>query len=257
VLRKLIKAIVICVPCAVGAHLLLVGVSFFTGIVPTMSGQITVLLIPMLIGVPVLYVIEGQADRLRVAISALDTMRHDAEERAKRDSMTGLLNHQHFMDEIRTSPGAADKGSLLVLDIDKFKNINDTYGHQKGDEALISVVKAVQKSVRGNDIVGRIGGEEFAVYLQHASKAEAKAVASRIRKNVEAILFEPQKGLLASLTVSIGLAMKREVGNMVKALRLADQRMYEAKNTGRNKVVHSGPALLAQPVKAELLSRPS
>ncbi|MCF6304032.1 MAG: GGDEF domain-containing protein [Rhodobacteraceae bacterium] len=239
-LAKLVKSVLICMPCVLGAYFLLMFIEYLTGTPPTVTGTITAILIPVIIGIPVLFVIEGQAERLSFAVLQLDDMRLEAEDRAKRDSMTGLYNHQHFMDEIRASEGDRHKGSLLVLDIDKFKNINDSFGHQKGDEALISVVKAVRASVRGNDIIGRIGGEEFAVYLQDASKSEARIVANRIRENVEAIMFEPKKGLLAALTVSIGVAMKREVGNMVHALRLADMRMYEAKNTGRNRVVHSG-----------------
>ncbi len=239
-LGKLVKSVLICMPCVLGAYFLLMFIAYLTGTPATVTGTITAILIPVIIGIPVLFVIEGQAERLSFAVLQLDDMRLEAEDRAKRDSMTGLYNHQHFMDEIRASEGDRNKGSLLVLDIDKFKNINDSFGHQKGDEALISVVKAVRASVRGNDIIGRIGGEEFAVYLRDASKSEARMVANRIRENVEAIMFEPKKGLLASLTVSIGVAMKREVGNMVHALRLADMRMYEAKNTGRNRVVHSG-----------------
>ncbi len=239
-LQKLVKAVLVCIPCVLGAYFLLMFVEHLTGAPPTITGTITAILIPVIIGIPVLFVIEGQAERLSIAVVQLDDLRLEAEDRAKRDSMTGLYNHQYFMDRIRMSKSDADKGSLLVLDIDKFKNINDSFGHQKGDEALISVVKAVRASVRDTDIIGRIGGEEFAVYLQNASKEDAKMVANRIRENVESIAFEPKKGLLASLTVSIGLAMKREVGNMVHALKLADMRMYEAKNTGRNRVVHSG-----------------
>lgn len=239
-LGKLVKSVLICMPCVLGAYFLLMFIEYLTGVAPTITGTITAILIPVIIGIPVLFVIEGQAEQLGIAVLHLDDMRLDAEDRAKRDSMTGLYNHQHFMDQIRSSKSKTGHGSLLVLDIDKFKNINDNFGHQKGDEALISVVKAVRASVRGDDIVGRIGGEEFAVYLQDASKYEAKIIANRIRENVEAIMFEPQKGMLAAITVSIGVAMKREVGNMVHALRLADLRMYEAKNTGRNRVVHSG-----------------
>ncbi len=238
--QKLVKAFLISIPCVGGAYLLVLAVAYMTGSPANETSMITAALIPVIIGIPVLFIIEGQAEKLSQAVLRLDDMRLDAEERAKRDSMTGLYNHQHFMDEIRASKSEKNKGSLLVLDIDKFKNINDNFGHQKGDEALISVVAAVRKSVRGSDIVGRIGGEEFAVYLQNASNEEAKTVANRIRKNVEAIAFEPRKGLLAAITVSIGVAMKREVENMVHALRLADLRMYEAKKTGRNRVVYSG-----------------
>lgn len=253
-LANLVKSALISIPCAGCAYLLTVLIGVITGISPTITGYLTATLIPVVIGIPVLFLVFRQAEKLKLAILTLDDMRRIAEDRAKRDSMTGLYNHQHFMDEIRASKSEPEKGSLLVLDIDRFKNINDSYGHQKGDEALISVVAAVRKSVRDIDIVGRIGGEEFAVYLQNASKQEAKLIANRIRENVEAILFEPQTGLITAITVSIGLAMKREVGNMVHALRLADMRMYEAKNTGRNRVVHSGSEMRQTPVDQKIAS---
>ncbi len=253
-MHQLAKALFISIPCVLGAYLVILAMERLTGVPATITGIATAVLIPVIIGVPVLFVIEGQAQKLSRAILRLDVMRRDAEDRAKRDSMTGVYNHQHFMDKIRSSKGEPQNGSLLVLDIDKFKEINDSFGHQKGDEALVAVVAAVRASVRGSDIVGRIGGEEFAVYLQNASKDETKMVADRIRENVEAILFEPKHGLLAAITVSIGAAMKREAGNMVHALRLADQRMYEAKNTGRNRVVHSGDDDSAESAKQKIAS---
>ncbi len=238
-LTRLTKAVVICTPCAGLAVLLAYGISYILGAPITGAGLISSALVPIVIGMPVIFFIEGQAIKLKKAVITLDLMREEAEERAKRDSMTGLYNHQHFMEQIHQN-GRRDDGSLIILDIDHFKHINDSYGHQRGDEALIHVVKAVRKAVRAGDVVGRIGGEEFAVFLLDASKEEAKKVASRIRKTVEKIEFIPEDGVKAPLTVSVGVAMKDEVDNVVGAMKLADMRMYKAKETGRNRVVDSG-----------------
>jgi len=238
-MARLGKALVICVPCAGLAVGLAYAIELLIAVPLTASGLLTSALIPILIGMPVIFFIEGQSIKLKNAIMTLDLMREEAEERAKRDSMTGLYNHQHFMDEIHTN-GRRDDGSLIILDIDHFKHINDTYGHQRGDEALIRVVEAVRKSVRRQDVVGRIGGEEFAVFLQDANKKEAKMIASRIRQTVESIDFVPAEGVRERLTVSVGMAMKNETDNVVGAMQLADKRMYKAKTGGRNRVVDTG-----------------
>ena len=238
-LTRLTKAVVICTPCAGLAVLLAYGISYVLGAPITGAGLISSALVPIVIGMPVIFFIEGQAIKLKMAVITLDLMREEAEERAKRDSMTGLYNHQHFMEKIREG-GRRDDGSLIILDIDHFKNINDNYGHAQGDEALIHVVAAVRKAVRANDVVGRIGGEEFAVFLQDANKEEAKMVASRIRQTVENIDFVPEEGIKAPLTVSVGVAMKDEMDNVVGAMQLADMRMYKAKQSGRNQVVDTG-----------------
>lgn len=238
-LTRLGKAIVICIPSAGLAVVLAYAIGYALGATITGAGLISSALVPIVIGMPVIFFIEGQSLKLKNAIMTLDLMREEAEERAKRDSMTGLYNHQHFMEKIHAG-GRRDDGSLIILDIDHFKNINDNYGHARGDEALIHVVEAVRKSVRNHDVVGRIGGEEFAVFLLDANKEEAKMIASRIRKSVEKIHFTPDGGVKAPLTVSVGLAMKNEMDNVVGAMQLADMRMYKAKESGRNQVVDSG-----------------
>ncbi len=240
-LARLSKALVICIPSAGLAVMLAYAIEYALGAPISGAGLISSALVPIVIGMPVIFFIEGQSIKLKNAVLTLDLMREEAEERAKRDSMTGLYNHQHFMEKIHKG-GRRDDGSLIILDIDHFKHINDSYGHQRGDEALIHVVNAVRKAVRAHDVVGRIGGEEFAVFLLDASKEEAKMVASRIRQSVEKIDFSPEDGIKAPLTVSVGVAMKDEVDNVVGAMKLADMRMYKAKETGRNRVVDSGQA---------------
>ncbi len=233
------KALLVCLPSAGLAVGLAYTLEWLLNAPISAAGLLSTALVPILIGIPVIFFIEGQSIKLRKAIITLDLMREEAEERAKRDSMTGLYNHQHFMEKIHEG-GRRDDGSLIILDIDHFKNINDNYGHAQGDEALLHVVAAVRKAVRAGDVVGRIGGEEFAVFLQDANKEEAKMVASRIRKTVESIDFITENGIKAPLTVSVGVAMKDEMDNVVGAMQLADMRMYKAKESGRNQVVYSG-----------------
>lgn len=217
-----------------------VGVETITGEHLSRSGFVVALLIPMLIGFPVLFIIEGQKDRLRDAFAEMDRLHIIAREQIKLDSMTGLLNHQHFMEAMHEGHTSTNEGSLIVLDVDHFKKINDSWGHQKGDEALLSVVEAIREVVRESDVVGRIGGEEFAVFFPDTTGEESEIAAARIRERVEQIRFEPKKGILAAITVSIGGAFRHEVANMSIAMRLADLRMYAAKETGRNRVVFSG-----------------
>jgi len=236
---RLGKALLINIPAAGLAVFLAYGIEYALNAPISAAGLLSSALVPIFIGMPVIFFIEGQSIKLKNAIMTLDLMREEAEERAKRDSMTGLYNHQHFMEKIKRNE-RRDDGSLIILDIDHFKKINDSFGHQQGDEALIRVVEAVRKSVRSHDVVGRIGGEEFAVFLLDASRKEAKRVAARIRKSVENIDFTPEKGVKAPLTVSVGVAMKNEVENVTSAMKLADMRMYRAKENGRNRVVDSG-----------------
>ena len=238
-LIRLGRAFVIVLPSVVLAVILAFGVEFALNMPVSTVGLMSVALVPVLIGMPVIFFIEGQNNKLKKAVMKLDILRKDVEDRSKLDTMTGLYNHTHFMERIAEDTPSND-GSLIILDIDQFKDINTSFGYVQGDEALIQVVEAVRKAVRSQDVVGRIGGEEFAVFLQDASKDEAKVVASRIRKFVEKIEFAPEKGVKAPLTVSIGVAMKNEVDNVVGAMKLADLRMYKAKESGCNKVVDSG-----------------
>ncbi len=238
-MTRLGKALAICLPSAGLALGMAYVLEWLLDTPISAAGLASSALVPIIIGMPVIFFIEGQSIKLKNAVVTLDLMREEAEERAKRDSMTGLYNHQHFMEKIHEG-GRRDDGSLIILDIDHFKNINDSFGHAQGDEALIHVVAAVRKAVRAHDVVGRIGGEEFAVFLLDANKEEAKMVASRIRQTVENIEFIPEDGIKAPLTVSVGVAMKDEMENVVGAMQLADMRMYKAKQSGRNQVVDSG-----------------
>ncbi|WP_192249263.1 GGDEF domain-containing protein [Mesorhizobium silamurunense] len=155
-------------------------------------------------------------------------------EKASRDDMTGMLNRESFFAALDGSRRKADRGALLIIDADHFKTINDNYGHLTGDDALLLIAGAIERGVRSGDVLGRIGGEEFAAFLVGAIEPEARRVAERIRREVELIRFRPVDERTVSLTVSIGGITCGESATVSELMRAADRRLYEAKHRGRN-----------------------
>jgi diguanylate cyclase (GGDEF)-like protein len=162
------------------------------------------------------------------------------------DSLTGLANRRYFDERLREElMRAARYGvpvSCLFIDIDSFKRINDTYGHQSGDRALAAVAACVRQQVRLGDTVARYGGEEFAALLQ-GDRADALIVAERVRMAVERLGLQDDHGERIALTVSIGVAARMAGGAPADAVSLgrammeeADRAMYQAKRNGRNRV---------------------
>ncbi|MFH0876754.1 MAG: sensor domain-containing diguanylate cyclase, partial [Candidatus Omnitrophota bacterium] len=165
--------------------------------------------------------------------------------RARKDSLTDLWNHGFFQytleERLRQAKNQVSYLSLILLDIDNFKNYNDCWGHQKGDEILVKISRLIIDSSRKIDFVCRYGGEEFAVILPDASRKDALQIAERIRTSIAEHDFvqtadhPPQK-----ITVSIGLASFHEDGNnKAELLKAADLALYEAKHEGKNRVVTS------------------
>jgi len=157
------------------------------------------------------------------------------------DTLTGVWNRRQGTDLIAADLSARRPGqalSLLMLDIDHFKSINDTYGHQAGDNVLIEVASRVRRSLRGNDVVARWGGEEFVVMLRDCALPDARRLAEEIRSTIAEVPF----GTLGSLTVSIGAAEIRASENLASWLGRADQALYRAKRAGRNEVVADADA---------------
>ncbi|WP_312117332.1 sensor domain-containing diguanylate cyclase [Brevibacillus reuszeri] len=150
------------------------------------------------------------------------------------DNLTGLFTRRHLNERVRSSLEKDGYGSLILIDIDFFKTVNDTFGHQVGDEVLIQVSDLIRHSIRDTDIAARWGGEELAVYLPKVDKATAHTVAERIRQCVE-------QQTSPRVTISCGLAKwnkELDVNLSVEALfHQADVALYEAKNSGRNQVV--------------------
>lgn len=180
-------------------------------------------------------------DALTAAHAELAQAHRNLAERASRDHMTGLLNRESFMALLDGSRRRSDCGALLIIDADHFKKINDGFGHLVGDEALLAITAAIGRGVRAGDTVARIGGEEFAALLGGASEAEALGVAERIRREVEAVRFAAPGDRTIPLTVSIGGTVCSSGATVSDLLREADRRLYDAKRTGRNRVIFDHP----------------
>ncbi len=168
----------------------------------------------------------------------------DLSEKAITDGLTGAYIRRYFdecLDRAYRTGRATGRGfSLLMSDIDHFKKVNDTYGHQTGDEALKVVSRILKEAVRDEDLVARYGGEEFAIILARGSAASAKRVAERVREAVEAEVIRTDEHSL-QVTVSLGVATfddrYKSPDDVIKA---ADQALYEAKESGRNRVITAG-----------------
>ncbi len=161
--------------------------------------------------------------------------------RANFDYLTGLSNRGHFMKQGEVELSRAIRYhkalSLLMIDIDSFKNINDAYGHQVGDLVLKALSQICQEALRQADIAGRLGGEEFAIILPEADSHMALEVAERLREVVYTTKMNRPNGLPINFTVSIGVtSLDNKNLDIDMLLNQADKALYEAKRTGRNKV---------------------
>lgn len=178
---------------------------------------------------------------------AVDNARHHAEveEQANRDSLTGAYNHGHLLqrlyEEIAIARKEQKQVSLIMLDIDFFKEYNDSFGHLVGDEVLRLLVKSIMAHVKRSDIVGRWGGEEFAIALPEASAREALIVAERVRATLADMeLWDREGKAIPKPTVSQGIAVfPVDVSDAASLVDLADQALYVAKQRGRDQIMVS------------------
>jgi diguanylate cyclase (GGDEF)-like protein len=154
---------------------------------------------------------------------------------ASTDILTGILNRRkgwEFLErEIKRSKRYNRPLSIIMFDIDRFKNVNDTYGHQTGDYALRVITKLIQVNLRTTDIFIRWGGEEFLIISVETELHDTQRLAERLRVIIEKYPFE-----IGSLTVSFGVAQRVENGDIESLLKRVDSKLYEAKSAGRNKV---------------------
>ena len=184
--------------------------------------------------------IRGGAAQLKEAQTKLETM-------AATDVLTTLSNRGHLLsrgkeefERLRRSrtdsPGSADMGCIMI-DIDHFKKVNDTYGHLAGDAVLKEVARRLTTSVRPYDVVGRYGGEEFVVMLPDTSMEQCLIIAARIRENIRTETIEAEGNKL-SITASLGVTRSSETDvNLSDVLKRADAAMYKAKADGRDQVI--------------------
>ncbi len=160
------------------------------------------------------------------------------EERATSDGLTGLLNQKTFRQNLSAVLARLDKRygcAVVMLDIDHFKRVNDTYGHQAGDEVLQKTASIIRKTIRKADMAGRYGGEEFVLYLHQADREKAWQVAERLRLVIEQTRFE-FGGKEAGITASLGIACYPSAGKEPRELlQYADSALYRSKQGGRNR----------------------
>ena len=177
------------------------------------------------------------------------------EQLATIDTLTEVYNRRQFLVLAEAEWGRFQRYhrplSLLMIDSDHFKSINDRFGHDVGDDALVRVAKACQENKRASDIVGRIGGEEFALLLPETDLEQAHVVAERLRRRIAEQVMIGAGGEV-KLSVSIGVATATLGMSGIRALmKLADQGLYEAKSSGRNRVAQAKPTTSPSKVAAE------
>jgi diguanylate cyclase (GGDEF)-like protein len=171
---------------------------------------------------------------------------------ALKDEMTGLGNFRFFEREVmnRLNNSLSDHTplGLVMMDVDKFKVFNDTYGHQQGDEVLKQVAKALNQSVRQSDVIARYGGEEFVMILQNCHLSSLEIVCEKVRKAVEEVQvpYLKKPGEMLWVTISLGgisidpdEVIKSGISHYAPLLEVADQNLYQAKHSGRNRAIVS------------------
>lgn len=200
-----------------------------------------------------LHYVSDRTERLETAVA--ERTRELTEEIARRetaeaelrhlattDPLTGASNRRHFFEmadrELKRAERYGRPLAVFLMDIDRFKSINDTYGHGIGDEVIKTVVEVIQQDLRSQDVLGRIGGEEFAVLVPECPLDDAVQLADRLRQTIADNRIETAKGPL-SCTVSAGVADCGNLHSVEAALEAADRALYAAKESGRNRVVRA------------------
>lgn len=197
------------------------------------QGLAVSVIMPIILGGPMTFFLALKHEQLRFANEQLAHI-------ATTDWLTGCLNRGAFTARVakhldRRNQRTGEGGALLIVDADDFKRVNDTFGHHAGDEALRLIAQAIRGAVGRDDLVGRLGGEEFGIFLAGANLVTADRAAEQVRMAVAAIDFTPGE-LPCPLSVSIGGAAYLARTRFGDLYRLADQRLYDAKNTGRDRV---------------------
>lgn len=191
-------------------------------------GLVAAIVAPIMLGGPLVFYLSLKQRELQLAYERLETA-------AARDSLTNCLNHGAFVAAVNAAMAENTNQvfALLVVDADHFKSINDRFGHTCGDTALKLLVGAIRSSTDDRDIIGRLGGEEFGVFLLNSDFDRARNTAEAIRAAVRDITFDagPEQ---CGLSVSIGGAVTRGALKFGELFRHADQRLYKVKESGRN-----------------------
>ncbi len=200
------------------------------------------------------FIISALSTRIQTHVDALQTeiQQHEKTEAALRqsesrymelsikDDLTGLYNQRHFYHLLHAEIGRSERYerplSLLMIDIDDFKQFNDTYGHMEGDRVLERIGGTILRCIRRTDLAFRYGGEEFTVSMPETPGDHAVVLAERIRTEFRAERFRPRPGLEESKTISIGITQYRPGEELRDFVSRADRNMYEAKRLGKDRI---------------------
>jgi len=163
------------------------------------------------------------------------------EELSNTDGLTKLYNRRYFMEllelEFQRAQRYQSRFSYVMIDIDNFKSFNDTYGHLTGDRILYDIAQILQENLRVNDVVGRYGGEEFALFAPETDLKGALVVAERYRKRIEDfVMVEMEKKLKVTISLGVANYPNPAIGSVDDLIRLADNALYKSKRNGRNRV---------------------
>jgi len=176
--------------------------------------------------------------RVNNAVEALENIQQISH-MSVTDALTGVHNRRYFFEEFeeyyRSATALSEKFALATFDIDNFKSINDTYGHPIGDDVIKMVANAIKTGSRGNDVVARIGGEEFCLLLKSTDEKHAYKIVEEIRKNICSGEFVSKRGESFAVTISAGLSTK-SADSSEEMLDESDALLYKAKTSGKNRV---------------------
>lgn len=168
--------------------------------------------------------------------------RHESvlQSQADRDPLTSIYNRRYFeakvVDKIKNAHIKKTSFAIFMIDADKFKNINDTYGHKIGDKVLIELASVCERSLRQEDLIARYGGEEFVVFVDNVDSKTAVMVAERLKKAISDVVVYSDDKVPVTFSVSIGVAVSGISDNVSVMIKMADDAMYMAKQNGRNRV---------------------
>ena len=228
---KIVLTTAFAVTCSVSMSWLF---SLFSGSPSWAVAYLMAILCPLMIAPIVSYGLLIQQERLRRLNDELQKAHVIIEEIAKRDGLTGLLNRSSFMADSARALGPSS--AFLLIDIDHFKALNDGHGHLAGDAVLVAIGDAIRTVVADVAIAGRVGGEEFAVFLGRTTTKAAASLAEGIRERIAAQSISTKAGACIHVTASIGLGILPNAKCIEDLYGEADNYLYAAKRGGRNRL---------------------
>lgn len=188
------------------------------------------------------------------AVIHLARTRREFQQMSRTDMLSGLLNRRAFIEDI----SHVEHGHLLILDIDRFKQINDRYGHLAGDDVIVAVAQTLRETIRAPHLTARVGGEEFAVLFCDLDHGETLQAAERLRRTIAGRLIDSMQQTI-SVTVSGGVADFTPTRDFSAVYAAADRALYFAKSSGRNRIQHERDLARApqqeQPLYGTLIDR--